>query len=81
MAKILPQEWQRIYNHTIVLLETFVDASRFAGTCYKAANWIHTGFTQGRGKWDTYNKFSAPVKAVFLYPLVRNFQEILTRHD
>ncbi|MFQ5835795.1 MAG: Druantia anti-phage system protein DruA [bacterium] len=81
MAKILPQEWQRIYNHTIVLLETFVDTSRFLGTCYKAANWIHTGFTQGRGKWDIHKKSSAPVKTVWLYPLVKNFQEILTRHD
>lgn len=81
MAKILPHQWQRVYNHTIVLLETFVDISRFHGTCYKAANWIHVGLTKGRGKWDTYSQYATPVKAIFLYPLVKNFQEILTRND
>lgn len=81
MARILPQDWQRVYNHTIVLLETFVDTERFRGTCYKAANWIQVGFTKGRGKWDTHNQSSIPVKAVFLYPLVKNFREVLTHHD
>lgn len=81
MARILPRDWERVYNHPIVLLETFVDGQRFKGTCYKAANWIQVGFTQGRGKWDIDHQSSAPVKAVFLYPLVKNFREILTRHD
>jgi Domain of unknown function (DUF4338) len=26
-----------------VLMETFVETGRFAGTCYRAANWIHAG--------------------------------------
>ena len=81
MAKIVPHDWQRIYHHTIVLLETFVDTTRFQVTCYKAANWIQTGFTQGRGKWDTHNQYSVPVKAVLLYPLVKNFRDIITHHD
>lgn len=81
MAKILPHEWQRVYNHPIVLLETFVDTSRFHGTCYKAANWIQVGFTKGRGKWDTHSQYSTPVKAVFLYSLAKNYQEILTQND
>lgn len=81
MARILPKEWERVYNHPIVLLETFVDARRFAGTCYKAANWIPVGFTQGRGKWDIDHQSSAPVKTVFLYPLVKNFRDFLTSHD
>ena len=81
MAKIVPEDWQRVYNHPIVLLETFVDTTRFLGTCYKAANWVQAGFTQGRGKWDTHTKSPVPVKRVFLYPLVKNFREILTNHD
>jgi len=81
MARILPKEWERVYNHPIVLLETFVDAQRFAGTCYKAANWIPVGFTQGRGKWDIDHQSSAPVKTVFLHPLVKNFRDLLTSHD
>jgi hypothetical protein len=81
MAKILCQDWQRIYHHSIVLLETFVDTIRYQGTCYKAANWIQVGFTKGRGKWDIHNRYAIPVKAVFLYPLVKNFREVLTHHD
>lgn len=82
MARVLPGDWERVYNHPLVLLETFVDCGRFEGTCYKAANWIHAGFTKGRGKWDVNNRFASPVKAVFLYPLVKKFREILiTAHD
>jgi len=81
MARILPRDWERIYNHPIVLLETFVDCERFEGICYKAANWIHVGFTQGRGKWDIDHRSCAPLKAVFLYPLVKNFREVLTHLD
>src|SRR5260221_669057 len=49
MAKIVPVYWQRIYAHPIYWLETFVDTSRFAGTCYRAANWQAIGTTQGGG--------------------------------
>ena len=48
MAKIFPQDWQRIYAHPIYWLETFVDPSRFRGTCYRAANWQVLGTTAGR---------------------------------
>lgn len=81
MAKILPEDWERVYNHTIVLLETFVDTERFKGTCYKASNWIQVGLTKGRGKWDTHNRASAPIKAVFLYPLIKDFRRVLTHYD
>ena len=47
MAKRVPQDWQRIYAHPIYWLETFVDTSRFRGTCYRAANWKVIGTTAG----------------------------------
>lgn len=81
MARIISRDWERVYNHTIVLLETFVDTERFKGTCYKAANWTQVGFTKGRGKWDSQRLHSTPVKAVFLYPLVKNFREVLTLNE
>ena len=49
MAKLVPQDWQRLYAHPIYWLETFVDTSRFRGTCYRAANWQVIGTTPGRG--------------------------------
>jgi hypothetical protein len=81
MARILPLDWERIYKHTIVFLETFVDTTRFLGTCYKAANWIKLGFTKGRGKWDIHKQYLVPVKAIFVYPLVKNFREVLNPDD
>lgn len=63
------------------MLETFVEKDRFTGTCYKAANWCHVGQTQGRGKLDRRNEYKLPVKDIYLYPLSKNFREILIRPD
>ena len=52
-----------------VLLETFCESARFRGTCYRAANWIRVGQTQGRGKLDTRNQYALPVKDIFLKPI------------
>lgn len=78
-ARHLPDYWQQRYNYRPVLLESFVEKQRFAGTCYKAANWICVGKTQGRGKWDTQRNFAQPVKTIWLYRLHRRFKEVLCR--
>ncbi len=72
----LAQDWQDHYGHRPLLLETFVDTTRFQGTCYKAANWKSLGFTQGRGKYD---RRPETIKAVFVYPLTANAREELCR--
>jgi len=77
LARRLPQDWDRRYGYAPVLLETFVEKARFRGTCYRAANWIHVGQTQGRGKLDRYKRFAVPVKDVFLLPLRRDFRQRL----
>jgi len=46
----LSADWQAVFGHPVVLAETFVDPSRFAGTCYLAANWILLGHTRGFGR-------------------------------
>ena len=79
MAKVLPVDWERVYNHPIYFLETFVDTERFEGTCYKAANWICLGNTTGRGKNDQTNKPNRSIKAVWGYPLSMDFREVLQR--
>lgn len=76
-AKRLPLDWQKRYGYEPVLLETFVHQDRFRGTCYRASNWVHVGDTQGRGKLDREHRHSLPVKAVFLYPLRRDFRRWL----
>ena len=77
MARILPRDWQLIYNHPVYFLETFVDTERFQGTCYRAANWIYLGVTTGRGKNDQTKKPNRSIKAVWGYPLRRNFRKLL----
>ncbi|KLU63517.1 hypothetical protein CEB3_c00940 [Peptococcaceae bacterium CEB3] len=72
---------KRSMANTPVLLETFVDQERYRGTCYKAANWSYVGETKGRGKWDRLNEYKLPVKDIYLYPLRKNFCEILTGSD
>ncbi len=77
MTRILSTDWQAIYNHPIYYLETFVDKDRFAGTCYKAANWTYLGDTTGRGKDDQTHKANRSIKAVWGYPLNKRFREHL----
>ncbi len=78
MARVISEDWQRIYNHPIYYLETFVDKERFIGTCYKAANWIYIGDTTGRGKDDQTNKPNRSIKAVWGYPLSKDFRAVLS---
>jgi len=77
MARVLSTDWQRLYAHPIYFLETFIDPGRFAGTCYKAANWIGLGETTGRGKDDMHHLANRPIKQVLGYPLVRDFRQRL----
>ena len=77
MAKVISVDWQRVYNHRVYYLETFVDKERFAGSCYKAANWIYLGDTTGRGKNDQSKKVNRSIKAVLGYPLTRDFRQQL----
>lgn len=77
MGEVIQEDWERVYNHPIYYLETFVDTEHFKGTCYKAANWIYLGNTTGRGKNDHTNKPNRSIKAVWGYPLSMDFREVL----
>ena len=73
----ISMDWQARYGHGVYLLETFVDQTRFSGTCYRAANWQYVGQTRGRGRNDRHTQLKVPVKSVFLYPLVSDYQNRL----
>jgi hypothetical protein len=77
MAKLLPIDWQGVYKHPIYYLETFVDKSLFKGTCYKAANWIYIGDTKGLGKDAKTKKVNRSIKAIWGFPLVKDFKQRL----
>jgi hypothetical protein len=77
-ARRVSQDWQEKYGHPIYLLESFVQAERFRGTCYRAANWLCVGQTRGRGRQGPNPLVpTEPRKDVYLYPLTRHFRHYL----
>ena len=76
----LSQDWQNLYHHPIYLLETFADTERYFGTCYKADNWKFVGQTTGKGKLSKSGLPLLSKKAVYIYPLSKNFRRELC-HD
>lgn len=71
--KQLPRDWQAQYGVTPLVVETFVDAERYTGACYRAANWKELGQTSGRGRDDRqHRRHGARPKRVFVYPLRRD---------
>lgn len=77
LARRVSSDWENKYGHPVFLLETFVESERFAGTCYRAANWIRLGQTKGRSRNDAHTNMSVPVKDVYVYPLAKRFREAL----
>ena len=59
--------WQRL----------FVERERFAGVCYRAANWLRVGQTCGRSRHDRDHTLQVPLKDIYLYGLCQDFKERL----
>jgi hypothetical protein len=70
-------DWDEAYGQRPVLLETYVDDTRFKGTCYRAANWCCVGKTSGRGRQDREHAAVVSIKSVWVYPLERRWRETL----
>jgi len=73
-AQILASEWMAVHGYPIYLLETFVDSSRFKGTCYRAANWVNVGQTNSPVRCGTRAVSPGNPKAIYCYPLVKDFR-------
>ena len=71
----LADDWFEVYRYRPVLLETYVERGRFAGTCYRAANWQHVGNTRGRGRQGN----GASIKDVYVLALSGDWQKRLCR--
>lgn len=74
----LSRDYEAIYGHPVFLAETFVDFSRYRGTCYRAANFIFIGKTKGYSKNGRYYYANRNPKGVFVYPLSKNARTLLT---
>ena len=77
MARRVSSDWEALYGHPILYLESFITPALHAGTCYRAANWRFLGLTTGRGKDDQTRKPNRPLKEVLGLPLTPRFREIL----
>ena len=76
-ARQLARDWAAHYGVEPLLLETLVDGERYSGGCYRAANWIEVGQTQGRGRMDSSRQACGSRKQIFLYPLHRRWRQEL----
>jgi hypothetical protein len=74
----ISNDWISVYHHPLYLLETFVEQSRFKGTCYRAANWIRVGQTKGIAKSGHDHVVHGNIKDVLVYPLGKDFRQKLT---
>jgi hypothetical protein len=79
IARRLSADWQAVYAHPIYFVETFIDPQRFAGTCYRAANWTVMGQTTGRGKDAPTRQANRSIKDVLGYALVKDFRQRLSK--
>jgi len=76
-VKAMRSDFEHRYGYPPLLLETFVDTSSFLGTCFRAANWVQVGQTQGRGRQDREMKATKSVKDIYVYPLAEDFRQRL----
>jgi len=79
IVKNLLVDWEQHYGVRLQYLETFVDSSLYQGTCYKAAGWTYIGQTKGRGRNDVKRESKKTVKDVYLFPLSKGAQKILSK--
>ena len=70
----LAADWQRQHGVRPVLVETNV-SQPYAGTCYRTSNCHYLGQTQARGAMAAVP--AKTPKAVFVYPLQRDWQATL----
>lgn len=76
--KRLSADWERHYDHPILLAETFVDLARFRGTCYRASNWRYLGETRGMGRKGSGFTKHGQKKGIFVYPVHRRAKQLLS---
>jgi hypothetical protein len=75
----LPDDWQVRYGYRPVLVETFVERQRFAGTSYRAANWQVIALSSGRGRQDRTHQAGQGPKLYLVRPLREDFRASLQR--
>lgn len=73
--KQLKADWQYKYGVSPVLVETYVDTSRFTGACYRASNWDYIGQTQGYCRIKDGFTYHGNKKAIYVYVIDKRFKK------
>ena len=80
----LSQDMRDAHGHPVLLAETFVDPQRFAGTCYRASNWVLLGRTRGfsrapggTARWREHGR----AKEVYVYEMEKDAAAALRRAE
>ena len=71
----LKVDWQDKYGVCPVLVETYVDTSRFSGGCYRAANWTYLGQTKGYSRSTEGFTYHGNKKAIFIHIIDKRFKK------
>ena len=79
-TKQVGNDWLEAHGYRPVLIETFVDTTKYAGTCYQAANWQYIGKTKGRGRFDPKHEQKQSIKDIYIYPIESDWQHTLTTY-
>jgi hypothetical protein len=78
--KRIASDWRVRFGHSLLLVETFVDPTRFQGTIYRAANWTYLGTTKGyRRTRQGYSTSALSPKKVFVKPLQADARIVLSQ--
>ena len=64
----LPKDWQQRYGVRPLLVETYVDRSKYTGLSLSVSNWLRVGVSTGRGRLGP-RRGDKTLKDVWLYPL------------
>lgn len=71
--KRMCEDWEKQYEVVPYMVETYVDNTRYEGTCYKASNWIYLGQTKGYGKVGEGFEYHGQQKDIYITIIDKRF--------
>ncbi|MGZ3808573.1 MAG: Druantia anti-phage system protein DruA [Bacteriovorax sp.] len=73
------EDWLNYYLLKPEIIETFVQISKYEGTCYKAANWKYIGSTKGYSKRGNIYYANNEPKHIYVYGLTKQTKKMLKK--
>ena len=80
VTKQIGDDWLDAHGYRPVLIETFVDTTKYSAFCYQAANWQCIGKTKGRGRFDPKHECKQTIKDIYIYPIASDWRHTLTNY-